>query len=249
MCMAEPADRRVPQPPAPPEWGRDGLTSFFDLTRSNQYASFVHVPQYSKLAEVDEAFTLISSNLKDPPSVFAPFFLLRAHSSFRAAASLALASQPPEAFMVVRGCLESALYGLYVFKNPATSEIWWAREDSEAGKRDVKKEFTIGNMWKCLKDTDEKLQVQASILYERTISFGGHPNAAAVLTALSTEQAERGMRFKLDYLNSEPEMLTGTSKSVAQVGVVALEILRFAFAEKYEALGLSATLKRLRQGL
>ena len=57
------------------------------------------------------------------------------------------------------------------------------------------------------------------------------------------------MRFKLDYLNSEPEMLTGTTKSIAQVGVVALEILRFAFVEKYEALGLSTTLKRLRQGL
>jgi len=248
--MGVSSDELVPQRPAPTGWGSDNLTDFLDLTRSNQYASFVRIPaHYQKLADVDAAFVLICSNLNDPSDVFPPFFLLRAHSAFRAAVGLALAAQPPEAFMVMRGCLESALYGLYVARNPAMSEVWWAREDSEESRRAVKKEFTVANMWRCLKETDEKLQGQASLLYERSIGMGGHPNAAAFATALTTERGDSGIRFKLDYLNADPQMLTGTAKSVAQVGVTALEIFRHAFTQRYESLGLTLTLQRLREGL
>jgi hypothetical protein len=166
----------VPQPPAPPGWGNDELAKFLDMTRSNVFASFVQTPQhYAKLLDVDSAFLCICKNLTDPPDFWAPLFLLKAHSSYRAAVGLAMAGQAPEAFMVMRGCLESALYGLYINRNKHAFEIWVKRNDSEEAKRAVRKEFTVAAMWKCLKSVDEKLQDEAQTLYERTIDLGRAP--------------------------------------------------------------------------
>lgn len=240
----------VPQPRAPPGWGNDELAKFLDMTRSNVFASFVQTPQhYAKLLDVDSAFLRICKNLTDPPDFWAPLFLLKAHSSYRAAVGLAMAGQAPEAFMVMRGCLESALYGLYINRNKHAFEIWVKRNDSEEAKRAVRKEFTVAAMWKCLKSVDEKLQDEAQTLYQRTIDLGAHPNAASVATALKMSKGEKGMHFQLTYLSADPQMLRGTMKSTAQVGVTVLGIFRHVLNERYNALGLAEKLKDLRQDL
>jgi hypothetical protein len=241
-------ERQTVKPP--PGWGDDQLTSFFENMRTNTFASYVQAPDHAKrLLAVESALRLICENLKDPRDKFAPFFLLKAHSSFLSAANLAMAGSAPEAFMVMRGCLESALYGLYVNRNADSFEVWLRRNEDDAAKKRTRTAFMIGNMWKCLGGVDAGLQREAAALYERAIDMGGHPNAASLMTALNISKKDGGMHFELAYLTANPEMIRGSMKSVAQTGVTALGIFRHVFKERYDLLGLTSRLPMLREGL
>lgn len=234
----------------PSGWGDDKPSVFFDLARDNAFGSFVHLPgHYSKLVAVDSAFLLISENLLNPEDVSAPFFLMKSHSSFRAAAWMAMTGQSPEAFMVMRGCIESALYGLYLNRNEDSFKTYMNRHDDDAARKAVRAEFTIGRMWKCLKSVDGKLQVDVENVYEKTIDFGAHPNVAALVAATSMLKGNERVQFKLAYLTAERDVIGGTMKSAAQAGVVALSIFRHVFKERYDLLGLTDKLPGLRESL
>lgn len=234
----------------PDGWGTDKLTEFFDMARGNTLASFVQMrSDYARLHEIDSAYLLIGENLLNPPDVFTPLFLLKTHSSYRAAAQLAMAGQSPEAFMVMRGCLESALYGLHIHCNNAALEIWKRRHEDAQARKHVRKEFTIARLWECLRAVDEDLQRRTQILYEKTIDFGAHPNAASITSVVTMSAGDTGVQFRLAYLSAELEVIRGTMKSVAQVGIVGLCIFRHIFRERYDILGLTDTLPALRCGL
>src|SRR5688572_22243107 len=82
-----------PTPP-PPGWGADALTSFLDLVRHQQFATYVNLrPQFDKILEVDNAFVALSTNVVDPEDLVGPFFSLQAHAAYRASASLAMSTQ------------------------------------------------------------------------------------------------------------------------------------------------------------
>src|SRR4051812_13780763 len=120
----------------PADWANDELSKFIDMASSNAFASFALLPvQYKKASAVDNALLLLCANLSDAGDWFAPLFALKSHSCYRAAVGLAMAGQSPEAFMVMRGALESALYGLYIHKNEAALEIWMKRNDGPEEKK------------------------------------------------------------------------------------------------------------------
>src|SRR5687767_4639291 len=132
----------------PPGWADDSLTAYFDHARRNSFASFVQAgDQYHRLAQIAEAFDLVRNNLHDPPDTNAPLFFFKTHASFMQAAYLAMTGSAAESFMVMRGCIESALYGLYINRHPASMAVWSARHDGEGERRRVRSEFTIANMW------------------------------------------------------------------------------------------------------
>src|SRR5207244_597525 len=128
------------------------------------------------------AFVTICDNLVDPPDFSAPFFLLLAHASYRAAACLALSTQSAPAFAIMRQCLEHSLYGLYIAQHPESFETWLKRNDDAAAKQKVKDEFTIGALRKVLKSIDPETHSVWSEMYEKTIDFGAHPNPAALVS-------------------------------------------------------------------
>jgi hypothetical protein len=234
----------------PDGWGDDELLAFFEHARGNAFASFVQMPEpYVKLLEVDAAFLLINSNLKDPEDFSAPFFMFKAHSSYRAAAWLAMTGHSPEAFMVMRGCIESALYGLYLNRNEKSFRAYMSRHDDETTRQAVRREFTIRRMWSCLRDVDGELQAKAEQVYNKTIDFGAHPNVAALIAATTMTRTKKGVRFTLAYLTEDQQVLQGTMKSVAQAGVVALSVFRHIFNDRYDRLGLTESLPQLRQEL
>ena len=234
----------------PTGWGEDNLSAFIDQARDNVFASFVKIhPHYDKLLTVDAAYLLIGENPLNPPDFFAPLFLLKAHSSFRAAVGLAMSGQSPEAFMVMRGCLESALYGLYINRNEDAFGVWIRRHEDDKARKRVRKEFTIARMWETLKSIDAKLQGETEALYEKTIDLGAHPNPASVISALKMSKGEDRTKFQLAYLSAEPEVIRGTMKSAAQTGVIGLSIFRYVLKERYDILGLTAQLPVLRDGL
>src|SRR3972149_11921583 len=119
--------------PAPPAgWGGDEVTAFIDNARLNSFATYANLrPEYGAVAEIDVVFRKLVGNLLNTRDWFAAFFLLRAHSAFLAGAHLAMSGQAAETHAPLRLCLENALYGLYLARNPGSRGNWLRRPHSD----------------------------------------------------------------------------------------------------------------------
>jgi hypothetical protein len=143
--------------PEPPGWGGDKLSECLDQSRRNVLARFVtQQPTYQRLAEIDRTYQLICHSLLDPPSWFVSIFLLRAHSSYLAAAHLARAGQLPETYMLLRGCLENAVYGFYFHHKPESHERWLRRHENAKAGKIMRDEFKIARMLRLLTEHDSE---------------------------------------------------------------------------------------------
>lgn len=237
--------------PAPPGWGTDNLSVFIETARHNTLATFVQARSvWGLLNRIDGVFRRAIDGMHNARAWFAGFFLLRAHAAYLGAVRLSTSGQLPEAYMVLRGCLENALYGLFIHENPGLREVWLRRHDAAASKQRVKDEFRIGRMLNLLEARDPATGWPARDLYERTIGFGAHPNEMALLTVLRQAQGEGVVRFDLNYLSdgSTPALVL-CLKTNAQVGVCGLKIFRLVVPERFDILGISDELVRLAVGL
>lgn len=231
----------------PPTWGDDQLAAFTDLASDNVLGTYAQLcPEYENVLQVDSAYVRFLDTLLNPDDPVAPLFVLQAHASYRAAAGLAMSCQSSPAFMVMRGCLESSLYGLYFNRHPETFDVWLRRHDDEEARRRVKNEFTVRRLKDCLEQADPATSTVVAQLYEKTMDFGGHPNLASLATAFRTSRGEGRRQFGIIYLTVEPLMIRGTMKSVAQTGVCSLLIFRNIFPERFDLLGITDTLRDLR---
>jgi hypothetical protein len=234
----------------PPMWGKDSLSAFIENAIHNTFATFSNLrPQYALLVEIDKVFRLLQENLNHTKEWFPAFFLLRAHSSYLGGARLSLSGQVPEAYMLLRGCLESSLYGLYLSRNPASQETWLRRHDDEKNKKQVRSEFAIGALRRFLKSVDPRTYEVVSSLYELTIDFGAHPNERALTSTLQQSESQDSIRFDLIYLTGNTPLLHMCLKNNAQIGICALDVFRNVFKERCDLLGVTGLLDKLRKGL
>ena len=74
--------------------------------------------------------------------------------------------------MVLRGCLENVLYGLYIYKNPKIAVFWMNRNTDEASKKIVKRESKLGKIMGVLEQEFKALAIPVKTFYERTIDYG-----------------------------------------------------------------------------
>ena len=234
----------------PPKWGEDPLSQFIKDAWHNTYATFVNLkPEFLRLMAIHSAYQKIIQNLINTPEWFAGFFLMRAHSAYLAGARLSLSGQVNEAYMVLRGCIENSLYGLHISDNPDTREVWLCRDDDEDCKRKSKNEFTAKNVFNSLKSKDEKIHLIAKELYETTIDYGAHPNELGLLSMMRTTQDQHKIDFMVDYLTGNSTPLRLSMKMTARVGVFSLFIFKLVFKERFDILGISNRLEKLKQGL
>jgi len=233
----------------PPNWGKDELSKFFETAYENIFYTFVnHQEAYNVLSNIDRSYRLIIDHLYNTPQWFAGFFLLRAHSSFRAAMRLALSGQTTETFMVLRGCLENSLYGLYLSQNTASQETWLKRHENEDSYKKVKNEFRIRNLIdKSLKTKDVKLCAIFEKLYESTINYGAHPNEKALSLTLRKQHTDRKIRFDLDYLSGDSLVFKHCVTIAAEVGLCSLEVFKIIYKERFDILSLSDSLNLLKK--
>jgi hypothetical protein len=234
----------------PPNWTEDSLSKFIQDTIDNTYATFHNLkPPYNKLKDIHVVFYKIVDNTDNTPDWFSTFFLVRSHSALLGAVRLALSGQVPEAYMVLRGCLENALYGFYVARKPESRETWLRRHDDEDSKKRVKKEFKISNLIDLLEKEDDILRNIASNLYERTIDYGGHPNERALLSVATKNEDEHKIRFQSAYLIGNEPALELCLKSCSQIGICSLSIFQMIYKARFDILGLSDELTVLKKGL
>jgi len=242
-------DKSIETYPTPKDWGTDSLGKFLEDAHYNMVATFSNLrPQYNALAKIDRIYTEIIDCLNQSPELVAPFFLIRSHSSFRGAVRLCLSGQIPEAQMVLRGCIESALYGLYVAGDTNRQEIWLRRHDDDASQRRVRNEFTIRNLMDHLNSIDAKTPKITQHLYDRTIDYGAHPNERAVFTQVKPEIVESRIDFTADYFVCGGLPQRSCLRSTAQIGICTLDIFYHVFQLRYQILGMDERLDQIRKG-
>lgn len=228
----------------PPNWAKDELSKFIETAYENIFASYVNYKKaYDILSDINKCYRLIIDNLYNTPQWFAGFFLLRAHSSYLAAVRLALSGQTSETFMVLRGCLENSLYGLYLSQNPASQETWLKRHEDEESYKKVKNEFKIRDMIdKTLKSKDPKLCKIFEELYDRTIDYGAHPNERALSATLHKQEKDGIVKFDLNYLSGDSTELKHCIITTAEIGICSLGVLKIIYKERFEISGISDSL-------
>jgi hypothetical protein len=179
----------------PPDWGEDALADFIEAGRINTLATFQRITQwYGKLRDIDGIFLILADHLDNPSDQRAPFFFYLCHGAFRAAVRLAMGAQLPPTYMVLRGSLESALYGHFIHRHSATFDVWRKRGEDDASRTAVRRTFTTAAVF----DVGEHIAAKA--LYERTIDHGAHPNELALFGALSVDQTEETLGFEVAIL-------------------------------------------------
>lgn len=232
----------------PADWGADRLADFIEAARQNTLATFSNLrAQYDDLLEIHGSYQRIIENLTQHPEFVAAFFLFRTHSCYLGAVRLSLSGQLAEAYMVLRGCLESALYGLYVAGDTNRQEIWLRRHDDDDSRHRVQNEFAIRNVMNHLQSIDSNTQGIAQRLYNHTIDYGGHPNERAVLTQVQSNRQGSRVNFSLDYFVCNGVPLPACLRATAQVGICCLDILYSVFRDRYRILGIDQRLNQLRQ--
>ncbi len=221
----------------PPGWGSDSLTSFIDLARDHAFGSFHNLQgEYAALRTIDTAFLALIDGWLDPENVFAAPLAVRSFSSFRAAAQLALSGQLPEAYMVMRGCLEHSLYANYMDANPSSWAVWSKRGADDAARKLCAKTFSGRNLFDALRHRVPPLGEMAGALYERAIEFGAHPNEMAIGSTMEMKETEDGGRtFEYAFLSGDGTPLRLCLKSVAQTGLIVLDILCVVFPVRCKA--------------
>lgn len=233
----------------PSDWGADPLGSFIEDAQHNTIATFANLrKQYNSLAEIDRLYSEMIENLNQSSEFVTGFFLFRTHSSFRGAVRLSLSGQVTESYMVLRACLESALYGLYVSGDTNRQEIWLRRHDDDASRQRCKSEFTVRNVLNHLQTVDGKTHDITKGLYERTIDYGGHPNERAVNIQIKTEADGSRVDFTAEYFLCGDLPHHVSLKSSAKVGICCLDMFYNVFRDRYRILGIDTRLDEIRKG-
>lgn len=240
----------IPLNDAPPDWGKDYLSEFIEMARNNTFASFSNLrPQYNILKNINDFYKYIIDNLINTPEWFSSFFLLKAHSAYLGSVRFALSGQCAETYLVLRGCLESAIYGVYLSRNKASQQIWLNRHNNEESFKRVKDEFKIVKLFKLLESIDPKIYKTTKILYDRTIDYGAHPNELAITSLLKKEENEKSIQFNLNYLSGNTPALHLSMKTTAQVGLCSLSIFQNVYSERFKILGVDDKIRKLKKGL
>jgi hypothetical protein len=147
--------------------------------------------------------------------------------------------------MVLRGCLENALYGFFLHEHPTLAEVWLARHDDESSKKRVKQQFKIGRMLDVLDAKDTATGRIVRELYARAIDWGAHPNERALTQNLRMTKETSATKFERNYLTGNGPALQLCLRTTAQVGISVLCLYQLVLPERFALLGLSGELRRL----
>lgn len=231
-------------------WGSDELTKFIDMANHNNIATLSNYPIYRrKYIEIHNIFKEGSELLKNTESLLSALLMLKTHCSFLGAVNLVTSGQISEAYMILRGCLESSLYAYFIFKDPSKKETWLTRHDNENTRKQMRKEFSYKNIFPILEAEDGVLSKNFNILYERTIDYGAHPNPKSLLTNMDEVKEGREIIYKLKYLQGNSDSLKLCLKVSAQAGVIVLEIINKIFSERFKIAGITDKIEILKDGI
>jgi hypothetical protein len=203
----------------PPNWGLNPLTAALDEARENQYATFHNKPIVRDVVAIDRTLWGLLVGHIDPRPMMPMNFLLRAHSSFRAAASCAMSGQVYETTVLQRAALESAAYGLFVGDDNERGARWLNRNTSNSAKERVRTEFGFGNLRRYFESKHPGVAEAFDTIYEMLIDFGAHPNEGGF--SINTSLRKEGDLSIMDtiYLHEDGMPLDFGLRNLVHVGL------------------------------
>lgn len=218
-----------------------------DTARSSTFATFENCKQhYNRLVAVEGAYTRLIYGLDETDASSNNLFLLAAHAAYLSGTQLACGGQLPPCYMVLRGCLENALYASFFHSHPNKKHVWERRHDSPENARQVRDEFRIGQMLSEFGRIDPSLGPVVRQVYELAIDLGAHPNVWGLYPHLSLPKD--GWQ-KLRYITDDVSDIVIGLQNCARVGICSLGVFRHMFEKKFADLGISAELDRLKRDL
>jgi hypothetical protein len=237
-----------PEDARPPNWGTHNLARFLDAATGNTYATaYQHPAWYGCLTAVEREYDQIVCALDNSQSVIGAMFVLRAHAAYLGGTRLVLGTQVPEAYMVLRGCLESALYGLYLARHPDAAQRWLRRQDGPADRAASKRALQASTLSAYLAKVDSATHARYQRMYEGCIDRGAHPNTWALAGHMGVTESEDRHTFELQYLTTDPLQLEAVLKDAARIGVISLDVFRNLFRERFDLTGATARLDEIKQ--
>lgn len=224
------------------------MARFLDTAATNTYATAYQQPAwYACLAAVDREYQRLADALDNSHYVIGAMFVLRAHAAYLGGTRLALGTQIPEAYMVLRGCLEAALYGLYLARHPDAEQRWIRRQDSAADRAASKRALQASTLSAYLAKVDSATHTRFQHMYEWCIDLGAHPNAWALAGHMGVSETEDRHTFALNYLTTDALQLEAVLKDAARIGVISLDVFRNLFRERFDLTGATARLDAIKQ--
>ena len=240
----------------PPGWDKSLLAAFFEEMWSNSIGTYAKLGEARRVQDIDALmnhFVTNTSHVKNKAAltVGLPLLLfIRAHSSFRAAASLAMSGAIPEAMAGLRLALETAGYASLVENSEKLSLVWLNRGDSDEAKAECRREFRNADVRDALTARDAVLSGIYQSLYEYLIDGGAHPNEHGFMRNMQvTNMDDGGARILQIYLQDDPDELDRGVRAVGKIGVCILMIMETMHPDVFKILGISERLPRVRQGL
>ena len=232
----------------PEGWGKDPLSRFIEDAYHNCIASFVNyrdLPVMTAVKEVDASFrSMLCISFHPKEEILLPSFAGRSQAAYLSSIQLSMAGQVPEAYVAIRLCLENALYALFIQDDPMINEeipqrwkIWLDRGTDEEATKKCRTTFTHANVRDCLITRDGPLGKRASSLYERTITYGAHPNVYALVMA-SELADERGGSVHYLMPNTLPAKVC--IQTAVDVGICTLRVFHLILNQRFEDAGILA---------
>jgi len=224
-----------------PPWGKDSLSK---VLKSAEYNTLISTKNYGKiyglLVSTYELLLDAERAIKyrvHPNDIFPAFLFLKVHSSFLASIRTILSGQAVEAHPIMRLMIEQAWYGLYIKldpKPPKRRKIWLNRNDSEAGKKRCRREFTIANVRKAHKAVDPEVSAQLGELYEHTIDYGAHPNQYGVFSNLNQDNTSGKLKYSVGMLAFDMPVTMMSIRITIAIAIGYLKIIENRYKDGYD---------------
>ena len=237
----------------PENWGEDPLSEFIEAAHHNCIATFVNyrdLPVMKALKEVDALFRcVLRIPYKPKEEILLPSFIGRSHSAYLSGILLSTAGQVPEAYPAIRLCLENALYGFFIQDDPTIheeiperSKIWLDRGKSDNATRMCRNTFTYGGVRDRLISRDNALGKHAAALYQRTITYGAHPNFYAHATTSDLVAEGEG---NIQYLLPNTDACKLCIQTAVETGLCSLRIYGLILQDRFSSAGIPERIQRI----
>lgn len=229
------------------------LLDFIKSAQDNTIATlcnFKETPVIQAMFTINDLFNEISL-IKNSPSkeLLLPLFVSRCHSTYLGAVRLITSGQVVETYMLLRGCIENALYAHFIQTDPTLERdlpdritTWLKRNDDEESKKACRNMYSYVKLRKNLAEYDQDLGSKMSDLYEHTLDYGAHPNFLGHITS-SDVKIEDG---SVDILvPGDTDICKVGLQTTVKVGIVSLKMFELVYGSRFCEQGITDKLKSL----
>jgi hypothetical protein len=215
------------------KWGKTFTTDFLNKADMNTRITYLRLHGYFEMLEgVGDIFMAASETVdySDLGGFVKVSLLDRAFGNYFAFVRLSTSGQLTESYVLLRACIESALYAFNIHNNPELVKIWLNRHKNAQSKKDSQNLFKPGVILSNLIQTNQSLGKNIKSDYEWCIDFGAHPNERAVIQNLKVT----GRKMSFSLLNTTEGVFQGCLSMCATCGVNTLKLFNLIYPDDFK---------------